>query len=87
MKTITAILLVFSLLFSIACTSETPHGQCIGAFDDGDPKLIYKADAWNIVLGVIFIETIIVPVLVVATQIKCPVAERKSKESLNGDRR
>ncbi len=42
-------LLLISLLTALtACTSSTPLGPCIGAFDDKDPTLVYHADGGRI---------------------------------------
>ena len=61
-----------------ACTSETSLGPCIGAFDDGDPKLFYRANAWNIAMAIVFVELIIPTVVVVVNETKCPVARRET---------
>ena len=68
------LLILALILFScISCTSQTQYGKCVGIADDKDPKLIYKLDTTNMVLGIIFIETIIVPIVVVNDQLFCPV--------------
>lgn len=67
------IIVILAALALSGCTSKTEFGECIGAFDDGDPALQYKLSVWNTILGVVFVETIIVPVVVVADQIRCPV--------------
>ena len=71
----TAAILALTLTLS-ACTTHTEFGPCIGAFDDRDPKLTYKMSAWNVFLSVFFIQTIIVPVLVVTDNARCPVAPK-----------
>lgn len=71
-RRIWSLLLLLSLL--VGCTSRTEFGDCIGAFSDGDPGLRYEVSAWNIVLGIIFVETVIVPVFVVLDETMCPVA-------------
>lgn len=77
MKYIVSIILAAVLIFSAACESETPAGECIGAFDDQDPTLNYRASGRNIVLAVIFSETIIIPILVVASEVKCPTSKKE----------
>lgn len=59
-----------------ACTTETKYGPCIGAFDEKDKDLRYHADGWNVVLGIIFMETIVVPVYIVCENIQCPVGKK-----------
>lgn len=71
MKRYIALLTLAALLSG--CTSKTEFGECIGAFDDKKPGLEYKLSVWNTVLAVIFVETIVVPVVVVANQARCPV--------------
>jgi hypothetical protein len=65
-----AVAMIFSLL--TACTSRTQYGECIGAFEEGKKDLYYKPSVLNIVLAVLFVETIIVPVFVIVDQTKCP---------------
>jgi hypothetical protein len=79
------LLLILCLLFSMACTESTPYGECIGAFDTEDPALNYRISTLNTVLAIIFFETIIVPIVVVAYEVKCPTSVKK--EIPNGDRR
>jgi len=57
-----------------ACTETTEFGNCIGALGPEDPELIYKYDAWNIAIGIVFSETMIVPIMVALDGYKCPVA-------------
>lgn len=74
MKKLFAAAIVALTLTTSACTEQTSEGKCIGAFDDGDPTLLYKGSGWNIAMGIIFVETIVVPVVVVMDDIKCPYA-------------
>lgn len=74
MKRILACLLLIATL--AACTSSTEYGQCIGVADDKDPKLTYKVSVWNAFLGIILVETIIVPIYVLVDQTFCPVAKK-----------
>jgi len=73
MKKLLSILLIGCLTLLTACTEETSYGKCIGAFDDRDPKLQYHVEGWNLAMGIIFFETVVVPVVVVADDIQCPV--------------
>lgn len=67
------LVLAMVLLFT-GCTSSTPHGQCVGINGVEDPKLRYEYNATNIVIGVIFMEMVVPPVIVVLNELKCPVA-------------
>jgi hypothetical protein len=58
------------------CTSRTEFGECIGIADDKDQRLVYKVSAWNVAMAAIFVETIVVPVVVVANEAVCPVAKK-----------
>jgi hypothetical protein len=58
------------------CRSRTQYGDCIGVADDPDPKLVYRMSTRNVVLACLFVETIFVPVLVVAQSFKCPVGRK-----------
>jgi hypothetical protein len=59
-----------------ACTSSTAFGPCVGISDDRDPSLTYKVSAGNIFLAIVFSETIIVPVVVIADEVACPVGRK-----------
>lgn len=70
------LLAVVALLSLAACTTHTDYGDCVGAFDDRDPRLTYKMSAWNIAMGVIFVEMVIPPIYVVADATLCPVGRK-----------
>lgn len=59
------------------CATETQYGKCIGITDDRDESLIYKISKKNLVLGIVFIETIFVPAVVVLDEFQCPVGIKK----------
>ncbi len=67
---------VLALATMIGCTTHTEFGPCIGAFDDKDEHTVYKPSTWNIVLGFLFSETIIVPVVVVLDEVQCPIGRK-----------
>lgn len=73
-KTIVAVLMLGLLA---GCTTKTPYGDCIGAFDEKKPGVDYKLSVKNLILAIFFSETIIVPVVVVADEIRCPVGFAK----------
>lgn len=58
------------------CTSSTPYGKCVGANDKEDPKLEYKYSGWNIAMGIIFVEMIAPPIIVVLDELKCPTGPK-----------
>lgn len=80
MKRLLIIALAGALL--AGCTTKTEHGPCVGLSDEKNPKLTYKVDVWNAFLGIIFVETIIVPLIVVVDEIYCPVSKKVEKESV-----
>lgn len=73
MRTIAAILLCVAIA---GCTSRNEFGPCIGAFDDKDPHIIYKVSGWNLAMGLIFIEMILPPILVVTDETFCPIGKK-----------
>lgn len=79
MKKLIAILLLLAL---VGCTSSTEYGQCVGAFDNRDPNLTYKLSVWNAVLAVFFVETIFVPVVVIANETVCPESRRDQRKDI-----
>lgn len=79
MKKILCVALMMTML--VGCTSKTQYGHCIGITEKENATLHYKVSAWNVFLAIIFSETIIVPVLVLADEVSCPVgpAEPQNK--------
>lgn len=71
-----ALALVVALALVAGCTSETALGGCVGLIGDRDPHLTYKVDTTNVVVGIIFIETIFVPVIVALDELYCPVGRK-----------
>jgi hypothetical protein len=57
---------------SSCITEKNEFGKCIGIGEDKDPKLTYKVSTTNVVIGIIFIELIFPPVLVVTDSFYCP---------------
>lgn len=72
MKKLIAAIVLLSMV--TGCTSSTALGPCVGIGVRQDPSLIYQPSAWNLFLAIVFIETIIVPVIVLANETSCPVA-------------
>lgn len=68
--------LVLAAVFAAGCTSETEFGRCIGVNEERDPHLTYKVDTGNVVVGIIFVETIFVPVIVALDELYCPVGRK-----------
>lgn len=66
-----ALLLAIALAAS-GCTTRTSGGECIGIADERVPGVKYELSGWNLFLGILFIETIVVPVVVVADELMCP---------------
>ena len=76
MKKIIVSLLILCCLALQGCESATAFGPCVGITDDKDPNLIYKPSILNIVLGILFIEVIVPPVVVVVNEFSCPVGRK-----------
>jgi len=73
-KYLLATLIACSLISG--CRSKTEYGKCVGIDDTQDPKLEYKLSVRNVVLGCFFVETVIVPVLVLVDETYCPVGNK-----------
>ena len=73
MKFVIASLLALSL---VGCAGRTEYGECIGIDGHENPKYEYNYSVRNVVIGTIFFETIIVPAIVVFSELKCPVGTR-----------
>lgn len=56
------------------CRDETQYGRCVGIDDAKNPNLVYDVSTRNVVLAVIFSETLVVPIVVVFDKLYCPVS-------------
>lgn len=72
------ITLVAMTAFLAGCTSKTEYGNCIGVMQEKNPELVYELSIWNTAMAIIFSETILVPIVVVANQHSCPVAVKET---------
>ena len=79
MKKIFACLFACFALATSACTSSTDYGQCIGVAEEANPSLEYGVSAKNVVLAVIFSETVVVPAVVIFSEVKCPVGKKQQQ--------
>jgi hypothetical protein len=72
---------LLSALFLVlaGCTNHTDFGPCVGLGDDKNPALEYKVSAWNVAMGVIFIELVAPPIFVVVDETFCPVGKKPSR--------
>jgi hypothetical protein len=75
MKKLIAAALLALTLSSTACRSSNELGECQGLFseDQKNPKVVYRASTRNIVLGIIFFETVFAPILAFGYDLDCPV--------------
>ncbi len=69
MKKLLYAMIIFSM---VGCTTHTEMGRCVGFMDEKKPGLTYDLSYWNLFVGLVFAETIIVPVVVAAKHLKCP---------------
>lgn len=60
----------------VGCTTKTEFGPCIGAFDEKDPAKIYKVSGWNIAMGILFMEFVVPPIVVLVDNTHCPVGNK-----------
>lgn len=63
-------------IIAAGCTTKTEYGECIGVLQDKKPDLEYKLSGWNTFLAIVFSETIVVPIVVVADEFQCPVGKK-----------
>jgi len=75
-KFLTTMLLGLVLFAGTGCDSETSLGECVGVLEEKKPNLRYEYDAGNIILAVIFSQTLVVPAIVIFDSLECPVAKR-----------
>lgn len=62
------------------CTSSTEYGRCVGLGDKQSSKLEYEVSTRNVVLAVIFSETIFTPVIVLVKETYCPIGPKSLEE-------
>jgi ABC-type sulfate transport system permease component len=67
--------LLAGLCLLSACESQRPGGRCVGINEDRAPGVKYETSVRNIVVAVIFVETIFVPVIVALKELSCPVEQ------------
>lgn len=66
--------LVLVILLTISgCRTSTEHGECVGINDKKKDNLMYEISVRNVVLGIVFSESIFVPVNVIFYNFECPV--------------
>jgi len=68
----TLILAALAALVLTGCTDSTKYGKCIGILDKENPGLQYSVSTWNLVVDFLFSETVVVPVVGVLSEFKCP---------------
>lgn len=61
-----------------ACESERPEGKCIGLNGKPKPGVEYEYSTGNIIVGVVFMEMIAPPIIVLLDELKCPVSANAS---------
>jgi len=71
-------LLGFSLILS-GCESSTKYGDCVGLGEKQNPKLHYKVSTGNLLIGVLFFEIIVPPIIVITDEIYCPVGVEENE--------
>lgn len=66
------LLLVLALLCA-ACEQQRYGVPCVGVMDQKRPDVAYVYSTRNLLVGLVFSESIIVPAVVVAKGLECPV--------------
>jgi hypothetical protein len=72
----TLLILAVMVLLTGCRTEAEVNGKmypCVGTNSTRNPNLVYKMSTRNVVVGIIFIETIVVPVVTVLEYLECPV--------------
>lgn len=60
-------------IFLVGCQGRTDLGDCVGIGAKQNPQFEYRASTRNVVLGIVFVETIVVPIVIAADEFYCPV--------------
>jgi len=71
-------LLALSLLVAAGCETQTKYGECYGPANEEDKSdaLTYRTSTWNVVIGVIFFETVFAPIEALGWNLKCPTGHK-----------
>lgn len=65
---------MLALVTLTGCTTANSKGKCVGLDEKGKQAGVeYKLSGWNVAMAVIFCETIVVPIVVILDDCKCPV--------------
>jgi hypothetical protein len=80
MRKFMTLLPLIALLGAAGCETETSYGQCKGLLDaDEEQKdLKYEVSTRNVVLSILFSETLLWPGLTAAFWYHCPVARKEA---------
>jgi hypothetical protein len=73
-KKLIAPLMLAAALFTTGCETSNQYGACKGlaSYDEKDPSLHYSYSTRNIILSVLFSETLLWPGITAAFWLKCP---------------
>lgn len=72
-------LAILALLAATGCKGETEYGECIGLDDTKNPARTYEVSTRNVVWAIIFIESLIVPVVWGLDYVYCPTGNVEPK--------
>ena len=65
-------LVALVIVFASIYTSGTEYGECVGLGETQTESLVYEVDVGNVIIGIIGVETIIVPAYIVLKDLYCP---------------
>lgn len=71
------LLIATTIALLTGCTRSTSYGQCVGVMEEKESHLKYEVSYWNAFVAFIFLETIIVPIVYVSSDISCPVGVKE----------
>lgn len=89
-KLVSLVLIALLLLSTMSCSSErtikidgvrtvVPYYGAISADEERRDDVVYEASIWNVVMGIIFVETIIAPVYIFGFNTMKPVRQKTYK--------
>lgn len=67
------LIMIILLTTLSACSTRTDLGECIGADDREDKRFLYDVNLKNVIIGILFFQTVLVPINVVGWNLKCPM--------------
>ena len=72
--TLIALFILIAGLFMFVYKTSTDYGECVGFGQTKNSAVVYEPNVGNIIIGIVAIETLVIPAYITLTSLECPVA-------------